>query len=337
MPNQQLIDYIKQAQAAGQSKEQIRSALLGAGWQGKDVDDALSGAVFPAQSVTPGASHPSKLIIIAVSLAAVLFIAGGGFAYWYFAYEPKQEVIQTQITQQEKQQIVESETQQVISVEKPAQDEPIDFQYINTKFGYQIKYKSPWRIATDYSRRLATEAQLNEIPTNVLEECPTNPVCSGRLDPLLRDFQLKWSVDASEVIILTDLSEDDEKLFLNEVSTGKKELPEYPRGHWIQVALSDIRSDPSYFKDSPLDSKSRIKIKHITLSNGREVKQVDARLPENPLSAISISMPHDFNTDFQNSVTDGKRAVSLIFITSAENGSDAEKIFFEIVNSTVFD
>ena len=94
MSSQQLIDYIKQAQTAGQSKEQIRSALLGAGWQGKDVDDALSGAVFPAQSVTPGASHPSKLIIIAVSLAAVLFIAGGGFAYWYFAYEPKQEVIQ---------------------------------------------------------------------------------------------------------------------------------------------------------------------------------------------------------------------------------------------------
>jgi len=38
MPNQQLIDYIKQAQAAGQSKEQIRSALLGAGWRENKIE-----------------------------------------------------------------------------------------------------------------------------------------------------------------------------------------------------------------------------------------------------------------------------------------------------------
>ena len=83
MPNQQLIDYIKQAQAAGQSKEQIRAALLGAGWQEQDVDDVLSGAVLPVQSATSGASHSSKLIIIAVLLAAILFIAGGGLAYFF--------------------------------------------------------------------------------------------------------------------------------------------------------------------------------------------------------------------------------------------------------------
>ena len=44
MSNQQLIDYIKQAQAAGQSKEQIRAALLGSGWQEADVDEALVAA-----------------------------------------------------------------------------------------------------------------------------------------------------------------------------------------------------------------------------------------------------------------------------------------------------
>ena len=38
MPNQQLIDYIKQAQAAGQSKEEIRAALLGVGWQENKIE-----------------------------------------------------------------------------------------------------------------------------------------------------------------------------------------------------------------------------------------------------------------------------------------------------------
>lgn len=42
MPNQQLIDYIKQVTAQGQSREQIKSTLLGAGWQEVDIEKVLS-------------------------------------------------------------------------------------------------------------------------------------------------------------------------------------------------------------------------------------------------------------------------------------------------------
>jgi hypothetical protein len=38
MPNQQLIEYIKRAQAGGMTKGQIRDALLGAGWREEDID-----------------------------------------------------------------------------------------------------------------------------------------------------------------------------------------------------------------------------------------------------------------------------------------------------------
>ena len=107
MPNQQLIDYIKQAQAAGQSKEQIRAALLGAGWQEQDVDDVLSGAVLPVQSATSGASHSSKLIIIAVFLAAILFIAGGGLAYYFYFYESaRQEQMKAEPQQQQREYLI---------------------------------------------------------------------------------------------------------------------------------------------------------------------------------------------------------------------------------------
>ena len=107
MPNQQLIDHIKQAQAAGQSKEQIRSALLGVGWREKDTDDALSGAVFPDQLATIGASHSSKMIIIAVSLAAVLLFAGGGLAYYFYFYESlRQEPVEAEPQQQQREYLI---------------------------------------------------------------------------------------------------------------------------------------------------------------------------------------------------------------------------------------
>jgi hypothetical protein len=42
MVNQQLLDYIKQQTALGKSKDEIRSALLNAGWHAEDVEQGLS-------------------------------------------------------------------------------------------------------------------------------------------------------------------------------------------------------------------------------------------------------------------------------------------------------
>lgn len=58
MPNQQLIDYIKQARAAGQNKEEIRVALLGAEQQAADRDEAFA-AVFDSRSIPSDQSNYS--------------------------------------------------------------------------------------------------------------------------------------------------------------------------------------------------------------------------------------------------------------------------------------
>lgn len=39
--NQELIDYIKKAKESGQSDEQIKQALLAAGWEKNDILDAI--------------------------------------------------------------------------------------------------------------------------------------------------------------------------------------------------------------------------------------------------------------------------------------------------------
>src|SRR3989344_6062560 len=94
MPNQQLIEYITQSIAQGASKEDIKAALLGAGWKEADVDEGLL-AVFPS-SAKKAVSAKSKTVIVTVSVLAALLLAGGGFAYWYFVYEPKQPTVSSQ-------------------------------------------------------------------------------------------------------------------------------------------------------------------------------------------------------------------------------------------------
>lgn len=67
MLNQQLVDYIKQATDHGQSKEQIKQALLIVGWQEKDIEEAFGGSANinvptpqPMQSAVPFASVQSS-------------------------------------------------------------------------------------------------------------------------------------------------------------------------------------------------------------------------------------------------------------------------------------
>ncbi len=112
MPNQQLIEYIKQAKASGMNDADIRAALLSAGWQGPDIEEALAISSVVSQASTT--SHSSKLIVAIVSLVAVFLLAGGGFAYWYFVYEPAQEESIQNILAKDDEMIVEEMQQPIL-------------------------------------------------------------------------------------------------------------------------------------------------------------------------------------------------------------------------------
>lgn len=64
MPNQQLIDYIKQATEQGQSREQIKTTLLGSGWQEGDIEMAFSPVdeIAVPQSVSSSIPLPHKIL-----------------------------------------------------------------------------------------------------------------------------------------------------------------------------------------------------------------------------------------------------------------------------------
>lgn len=88
MPNQQLIDYIKQSTEQGQSREQIKAALLGAGWQEGDVEMAFSAAVGMSTPVPPPTVVVSPLggvQMVQTVQANVAQVIYGGFWIRYLA------------------------------------------------------------------------------------------------------------------------------------------------------------------------------------------------------------------------------------------------------------
>ena len=186
MPDQQLIDYIKQAQATGQNKEEIKSALLGIGWQEKDVDDALSGAVFSAQSATSGVSHSSKLIIIATSLAAVLFIAAG-FTYYFYFYESAQ-----------RGQLKTESQQQIIIIEKSASSK-----IMFSNYGFSFSIPDGWHLWEGYSAVL-----------NLLESEGDGFLSSHNVGwtqeqiNTYQEFLDLWVPESAKILVFTDADVD---------------------------------------------------------------------------------------------------------------------------------
>jgi len=112
MPHPQLTEYIRKAKEAGQAKEEITSALLGAGWKQEDVDEGF--AMLPNTFAHPSTvGGKSKTLIIALSVFLFLLLAGGGFAYWYFVYEQKAET--PQVVQEQAQQAKEETIEDILA------------------------------------------------------------------------------------------------------------------------------------------------------------------------------------------------------------------------------
>lgn len=56
MPNDKLLNFVKQSQSAGQTDEQIKAALRSAGWQESDIEEGFKS--LKPQITLPAASAP---------------------------------------------------------------------------------------------------------------------------------------------------------------------------------------------------------------------------------------------------------------------------------------
>ena len=100
MINQELLSYINQSKAAGQTDEQIKSALRQIGWQEADIEEGFRSASSPVGQYLSGSQAPiggqkksgKKLIIIIVLV--LILLAGGALAYWKFVLQKQSNVVQ---------------------------------------------------------------------------------------------------------------------------------------------------------------------------------------------------------------------------------------------------
>jgi hypothetical protein len=105
------------------SDTHIRHELLNSGWPEAEIDLHLLSTTQAFDIATTGWSHQTILIL---SLCSV-FVIAGGLRWFLLARHP----VQTSAV-------------------------PLsELTYVNYRFGYEVRYKDPWRLANSYSERYA--------------------------------------------------------------------------------------------------------------------------------------------------------------------------------------
>ncbi len=104
MVNQQLLDYIKQQTQVGVSKENIKTALLGIGWQAADIEETFGAsgsvstmaapqAVAPqVVSARPAGKFKKILVAIGIVIGGLLIVGGGAWAYLNYFLSPEKNM-----------------------------------------------------------------------------------------------------------------------------------------------------------------------------------------------------------------------------------------------------
>ncbi|MDO8743444.1 MAG: hypothetical protein Q7J30_02760 [Candidatus Azambacteria bacterium] len=95
MPNQELLDFIKESKSADQSDEQIKSTLLANGWKEADINDGFRAATN--FNVEPVEKKSYKKLIFSI-VVIIILLAGGAFGYYKYVYNKPAETAKPQPT-----------------------------------------------------------------------------------------------------------------------------------------------------------------------------------------------------------------------------------------------
>lgn len=94
MAKQELLDYIKKASDLGKTRAEIEQSLLGVGWKGDDVAEAI-GILEGVKQNTLESSHKTKKIGLKNILPIILvFVLGLGAGLSLIFFMPKNQVVQ---------------------------------------------------------------------------------------------------------------------------------------------------------------------------------------------------------------------------------------------------
>jgi hypothetical protein len=228
---------------------------------------------------------------------------------------------------------------------------PTETKYSNSLLSYELTLKNPWRVAVNLSKydailkktdALDTEADCamvvdssKPISASDLQNCLIKSPRFNELNKEFNDFQNNFTIENSEVVILTDLTEQEEANFIADIKSNKKTIMDFPSAHAIQIYPIDFDLCPQ--KIYP-NTNSTLKISDISLNNGVKACQLDYRAMTVPKtgtildSGLIIAVPRVFNFK----IIGGDVAHGLVFKVITYLGSPLEKTFYDILNSFKF-
>lgn len=126
----ELINYIKESKEKGFSDEDIKKALLDAGWEEKDIEEAID---FTLQKPKLSKKFPLKSVLAGIIIALIIGLIGLGVYLYLEEYrQPAEEAGEEKGEQKEEAEDIYKDRET----------------YRNEEFGFEIKYPSEYKVIT---------------------------------------------------------------------------------------------------------------------------------------------------------------------------------------------
>lgn len=188
---------------------------------------------------------------------------------------------------------------------------------VNNLLNYVIQYPSPWRISDylskkytifNYNSYLLSEIGCDEVlssfPTDEKDlekdiECLKNHPKYNEFNIKLNSFSENWSRENSNIIILTSWSEEEEQIFISQVSKGDRSISDIDFDK--EISKKVIQIYPSFsdgsFKEEKIGEASKIKRRFIYLQDNIKAYETDSKnLNEALPGALLVFVPHPIET-----------------------------------------
>lgn len=233
------------------------------------------------------------------------------------------------------------------SLNNNQQQEQKEIVFSNDLLNYEIEHKSPWRVSIELSKKFIAMSYMADVmyeigcgeslvsldtteeDGNDAMDCLKNYPKQEELNKKLNQFLNNWNIQKSDMVILTNFTEEEERDFLLKIKNQEKNTIDIEFDKEIShrfISIYPSNFDMSFDEEKVNKSNDKISLKIMLLKNN--------------INAYSIKTYSDGGlfvyVENPVSISSGEQ-VGLIFKMTSNNNEKSEEDFYEILNSLKLD
>lgn len=308
MADQNLIKYVKKNLAEGFSAEEIRSALIGAGWDNISVTDAFAEAQSTATPTGGFLEQHGKKVMVALAVLVALPALGlaGTYLYSELSDQPSQIVVDTTNTRAAEQETAAEETTQNLTRDL---ERLSDIQELQTALrvyfnAHQVYPKGLAELVDDkVLESIPLDPKLNQpYPYYAFGEQPNQYTLSFLLEGDVGGLRAGLQVFSADKILPADLIKTQQALVEGKAGQGASG----------DLIITDLSQNPFYPSEEVL--------LEVAAPAGTEL--VSSKVVAGGLSLLDPNPPFVFR--FSAPATEGVHEVSVFGFDTAGRGHVAQ-------------